>query len=94
VKKRAATEASWQVYIIANAAGALYTGITTDLVRRFAQHRARKRGARFFYFAAAAHLLYSEAHASRSSASRREAQIKRMSRQAKLDLIATAPAGA
>lgn len=85
---------SWQVYIITNAAGALYTGITTDLARRFAEHREHKRGARFFRFAAAARLLYSERHASRSSASRREAQIKRMSRKAKLDLVAQALAGA
>ncbi len=82
------------MYIIANAAGALYTGITTDLARRFAEHGARKRGARFFRFAAATRLLYCECHGSRSSASRREAEIKRMTRKAKLELIVQAPAGA
>lgn len=86
------TAAAWQVYIVANAAGALYTGITTDLARRLSEHREGRRGARFFRFAAAARLLYFEQHDSRSGASRREAAIKRMSRRAKLALIAAVPA--
>jgi putative endonuclease len=80
---------SWLVYIVANAAGALYTGITTDVDRRLAEHRAGRRGARFFRMSAAARLLYTEEHASRASASSREAAIKRMSRGAKLALIAS-----
>jgi len=79
---------AWQVYIVANAAGALYTGITTDLARRLSEHRGGRRGARFFRFAAALRLVYFEYHDSRAGASRREAVIKRMSRRAKLALIA------
>ena len=78
---------AWLVYIVANAAGALYTGITTDLERRLAEHRSGRRGARFFRISNAAQLLYTEPHPSRSSASSREAAIKRMSRGAKLALI-------
>lgn len=85
-ERRAAN--SWLVYIVANAAGALYTGITTDLERRLREHREGSRGARFFRIAAAQSLLYSEPHDSRASASRREAEIKRMSRRDKLALIA------
>ena len=85
---------SWLVYIVANAAGALYTGITTDLQRRLAEHRGGRRGARFFRLAAAGALLYTEQHCSRASASSREAAIKRMTRGAKLALIASrAPPG-
>ena len=80
---------SWLVYIVANAAGALYTGITTDLQRRLAEHRGGRRGARFFRLAEAGELLYTEQHCSRASASSREAAIKRMTRSAKLALIAS-----
>lgn len=79
---------SWLVYIVANAVGALYTGITTDLERRLREHREGRRGARFFRIAAAGSLRYLERHDSRASASRREAEIKRMSRRAKLAMIA------
>lgn len=80
------------MYIVANATGALYTGITTDLARRLGEHRGGRRGARFFRFAAAARLLYTEQCESRASASRREAAIKRLSRADKLALIgATGP---
>jgi putative endonuclease len=82
----------WLVYIIASSTGALYTGITTDLSRRMREHRESRRGARFFRFATAARLLYSERHGSRASATRREAAIKRMSRSAKLALIAAGSA--
>jgi putative endonuclease len=83
-----ASAKSWLVYIVTNAAGALYTGITTDLERRLREHREGRRGARFFRLGAARSLLYTERHDSRASASRREAEIKRMSRRAKLELIA------
>lgn len=83
----------WHVYIVSTARGALYTGITTDVERRFGEHQGRQRGARFFRLAAAARVLYVEEHDSRSSASKREAAIKRMTRNDKLALIAaTAPA--
>jgi putative endonuclease len=78
---------SWLVYIVANAAGAFYTGITTDMDRRLAEHRGGRRGARFFRMSAASRLLYTEEHPSRASASSREAAIKRMTRSAKQALI-------
>lgn len=77
----------WQVYILAAASGALYTGITTDVARRRREHADGRRGARFFRFAAAARLVYLEPQVSRSSASKREAAIKRLTRQQKLALI-------
>jgi len=85
--RSARAQARWHVYILANARGALYTGITTDLERRRREHAGTRRGARFFRIAAAAELLYSERHESRGSASRREAVIKRMNRAQKLALI-------
>ena len=80
----------WWVYVIRAANGALYTGITTDLERRLKEHRAGRRGARFFRTSRAQRLVYSEATRDRSSASRREAAIKRLTRAEKLRLVASA----
>jgi putative endonuclease len=79
--------AGWRVYIVETERGTLYTGITTSLERRLAEHGGR-RGARFFRLGRPARLRYVEAAADRSEALRREAQIKRLRRSAKLVLIA------
>ena len=81
------TSNSWFVYIIEAENGYLYTGITTDLQRRLQQHRQQQGGARFFRTSPAKRLLYQEKHPNRSSASKREASIKKLSRSAKLALI-------
>ncbi|MGH8262955.1 MAG: GIY-YIG nuclease family protein [Steroidobacterales bacterium] len=79
----------WWVYLVRAANGSLYTGITTDLSRRLAEHRNSKRGARFFRSSRAVKLVYSERAADRSSASKREAAIKRLPRVLKLALVKT-----
>ena len=78
---------SWTVYIVETESGKLYTGITTDLDRRFKEHLEKKRGAKFFSISAPKRILLQENHSSRSEASIREAEIKRMSRPQKLALI-------
>jgi putative endonuclease len=83
--------ADWTVYIVESDRGALYTGITTSLERRLDEHGGRRgRGARFFRFGAPRRVVYTEGVADRSLALRREAQIKRLDRAAKLELIAAA----
>lgn len=77
----------WEVYIIETDAGALYTGITKDLDRRFAEHCSGVKGARFFRVSGPAKIVFREEHPDRSSATKREIAIKRMSRKAKLALI-------
>lgn len=76
-------ESVWWVYIIETDKGALYTGITTDVARRFAEHLATnegrgKKGARFFRSQRPLRVAYQEPHESRSAASVREAAIKRL----------------
>lgn len=83
------TKTEWTVYIIEADNGNLYTGITTDLSRRFQQHQTSKGGARFFHMSQAKRIVYQETQPDRSQASKREAAIKKLSRQAKLALIAT-----
>ena len=78
----------WTVYIIRCSDGSLYTGITTDLRRRFEEHSGRVRGARYFNGRQPESIIYSESGHSRSSASRREAAIKKLTRADKLGLAA------
>ena len=78
----------WWVYILRCGDGTLYTGIALDVAARLAQHRAGT-GARYTRGRAPLELVYQEPSPSRSSATRREAAIKRSSRAEKLALIAT-----
>jgi putative endonuclease len=82
-------EKGWSVYIIRCDDGSLYTGISTDVERRFVEHRETQRGARYFGGRKPLEVAYCESGHSRSSASQREASIKKMSRAGKLELIET-----
>lgn len=80
---------SHYIYILKSMDGRLYTGYTTDLERRLLQHQ-QGRGAKFTKAFGVKELLYSEVFPDKSSAMKREAQIKKLPRQSKLDLIAAA----
>jgi putative endonuclease len=77
---------NWQVYIILCSDNSLYTGITTDLERRLRQH-AEGRGAKYFRGRRPERVVYRETGHSRSSAGRREAEIKTLSHAAKCLLV-------
>jgi putative endonuclease len=77
----------WQVYIIVCNDNSLYTGITNNLRRRLSQH-GRNRGAKYFRGRKPLGVVYLERGHSRSSASRREAAIKKLTRLEKRLLIA------
>jgi putative endonuclease len=78
----------YYVYIAECADKTLYTGITTDVERRFKEHQ-QKQGARYTRAKGITRILHTERCADRSMASKREAEIKRLSRQKKLALIAS-----
>jgi putative endonuclease len=80
----------WFVYIIRSDDDSLYTGVTTDVTRRFDEHADGPRGARYFNGRKPVEVVYTEQGHTRSSASRREAEIKKMSRQDKIKLLQTA----
>jgi putative endonuclease len=66
----------------------LYTGIATDLDRRLTEHNSSEKGARYTRSRRPVKLVYSETFPDRSSASRREYEIKKkMNRAQKLELI-------
>lgn len=78
---------NWWVYVVRCAKNnSLYTGITTDLDRRIAQHNDGT-GAKYTRSFGPVTLVFSEPHLDRSSASRREYAIKCLSRAEKEKLI-------
>ena len=78
----------WWVYMVETKSGKLYTGITTDPERRFNEHQNDpKLGARFFRSDPAKAMVYKEQQDDRSSATKREAEIKKLPRKAKLALV-------
>jgi putative endonuclease len=79
---------SWQVYIILCTDDTLYAGITTDLQRRFSQHTSG-RGAKYFRGRQPLEVVYQESGHTRSSASRRELEIKALTRPEKIILISS-----
>lgn len=82
---------AWQVYIVRCADDTLYTGIARDVARRIAEHNADGGpGASYTRSRRPVTLVYQEPAADRSVASRREYQIKQLSRGEKLALIAAA----
>ena len=76
----------WLVYILRCRDNTLYTGITNDLENRLQSHN-EKCGARYTRARLPVTLVYQENASSRSQASRREAAIKKLTRQKKLNLI-------
>lgn len=74
------------VYLVRCCDGSLYCGWTTDVAARVTAHNAGT-GARYTRARGPVSLAWSEECADRSSAMRREAAIKRLTRRAKLALI-------
>jgi len=75
----------YYVYLLQCRDGSIYTGITTDLKRRLKEHKDGKGGA-YTQLKKADKIIFSEKHPDRSSALKREAEIKRWNRQKKLNL--------
>lgn len=74
------------VYIIECKDKSLYTGITNDLDRRFNQHK-NGTGGHYTSSKKVVRIIYTEEHPDRSSALKREAQIKGWRRDKKLELV-------
>ncbi|BFM20822.1 GIY-YIG nuclease family protein [Gilvimarinus japonicus] len=79
----------WYTYIILSDNNKLYTGITTDIARRWQEHTSGVRGARFFRTCKPVKLCRLESFNNRADASAREAAIKKLARAAKEALIAS-----
>ena len=79
-------EKTWYLYILRCGDDTLYTGITTDVQRRLADHRAGK-GAKYTRGRAPLELVYEEKCGTHSDALRRELAVKALSRAEKEKLF-------
>ncbi len=78
----------WFLYVVKCCDGTLYTGITTDIPRRLKEHNSKK-GAFYTKNKTPVELVHQEAMVDRSYALKREAAIKRLTREEKLTLISS-----
>ncbi|MBE0485047.1 GIY-YIG nuclease family protein [Marinobacter sp.] len=79
---------SWYLYLVRTASGSLYTGITTDVDRRFAEHQAgAPKGARSLRGKGPLTLVFQAPAGDRSLASKLEWQVKRWPKARKEALI-------
>lgn len=78
----------WYLYMVRTAKGALYTGITTNVERRFAEHQAGgPKGARSLRGKGPLELVFTAEVRDRSAASRMEWQLKQWPRARKEALV-------
>ena len=78
----------WYLYLIRCRDGALYTGISTDVNRRFAQHqRAGNTGARYLKGRGPLSLVFQENVGPQSLALKVERRVKGMSKARKENLV-------
>ncbi|WP_144211878.1 GIY-YIG nuclease family protein [Shewanella donghaensis] len=81
--------APWYLYMIKCRNSHLYTGVTTDIKRRFAEHQAGgAKAAKYLKGKGPLTLVYQETLTDRSHALKREIAVKKLSRSHKLALIA------
>ena len=80
---------NWHIYIVKCADNSLYTGVAKDIAKRIDEHNFDdKKAAKYTRVRRPVTLVYSEVHENRSSALKREWQIKALNRHKKLELIA------
>ena len=77
----------WFVYILLSADSSLYTGISPDPQKRFEEHKAGRGGA-YTRSHKPLRILYTEELPSQSAALKRDAQIKKLPRERKLQIEA------
>jgi putative endonuclease len=89
---RTDTHAIWHLYILRCERDTFYTGITTDVERRFKEHLAgEEKAAKYTRMAKPLEMAYSLPIGSKDIAARIEYHIKRLSRKEKESLVADAP---
>lgn len=77
----------YYLYILQCSDSTLYTGITTDLVRRVQEHNSSKLGAKYTKARRPVELVYSKKFRSKSLALKAEYKIKQLTREEKLIMI-------
>jgi len=81
------TDNTWFVYFLRCNDNSLYAGITTDIERRLYQHNHSKLGAKYTRAKRPVTLAFIETASNKSSASKREYQLKQLSKAQKEQLV-------
>ena len=76
----------WSVYMLHCGDGTLYTGVTKDVKARLEMHRSGK-GAKYTRGRGPLELAYEEVCQDKGSALKRECEIKKLTREEKLNLL-------
>ena len=77
----------WHVYILQCSDKTLYTGITTNLKRRFLEHNTSPLGAKYTRGRRPVKLVFLRKFKNKSLASKEEVRIKKLNRKEKLDIL-------
>ena len=77
----------YYLYLLECADKTLYTGITTDLQRRVFEHNENKLGSKYTSARRPVKLVYSRKFKNRSTASKAESEIKKLTKAEKLELV-------
>lgn len=78
----------WYIYLLRCADNSLYAGVTTDLTRRVKEHNGKsKAAAKYTRVRQPVELVYFEQVANRVAATKREYQIKQLTKQQKETMI-------
>ena len=77
----------WFLYLVRTGQGSLYTGITIDVMKRFAEHEQGKKGAKYLRANGPLQLVYSVELGSRSLASKAEYRLKRLAKSQKESIV-------
>lgn len=80
---------NWYVYIVKCSDDSLYTGISTNVIRRIREHNNTKIGAKSLRGKLPVKLVHKEAVKNRIEASKRESEIKKLTRKEKFRLLAS-----
>tara|TARA_B110000483_G_scaffold164961_1_gene195222 strand:+ start:11391 stop:11681 length:291 start_codon:yes stop_codon:yes gene_type:complete len=80
----------WHLYLIRTSSGALYTGISTDVEKRFEAHRLG-RGSKFLRAQGGLELVYQCSIGDRSLASQAEYRLKQLEKSSKEKLVISVP---
>jgi putative endonuclease len=86
IKKRESVDAVWHLYIVQTRLGHWYTGISTDVEKRFAAHEAGK-GAKNLKGKGPLTLVYQQKVGTRSEASKLEARVKKLTKIQKKQFV-------
>ena len=79
-------ETKWSVYILRCGDGTLYTGVAKDVHARLETHRSGK-GAKYTRGRGPLELVYEESCSDKGAALKRELEIKKLTRDEKLNLF-------